>query len=55
MIMLDHFEPSITGVLACHGPETGLKAISRYLRPCCPHEGLARGLDHRPWPSNVEV
>jgi len=46
----DHFEPSITGAPAVSdcGPETGLKAYVRYLRPCCPHEGSTRGLDHRP-------
>jgi hypothetical protein len=41
MILDDHFEPSITGVLAvqARGPETGFKAHYRYLRPSCPHAG----------------
>ncbi len=40
MALGGHFEPSITGVPAAgvRGPETGLKANLRYLRPCCPHD-----------------
>ena len=39
MIVHDHFEPSITGVLAYRGPETGLKAIIAILDHAVPTRG----------------
>ncbi len=51
MTLAGHFEPSLTGVLAeliLVPRPVSRRIIVRYLRPSCPHEGLTRGLDHRP-------
>ncbi len=52
MTFAGHFEPSLTGVLAftVRVPRpVSRRLLVRYLRPSCPHEGLTRGLDHRPY------